>query len=693
MTAVCFLFFIFAEKSGEQHPIFLLFMLKPLTSFCLLLFLIACGTAEQAERRGEAAFHLGEYAEAAAQFRLAYQRTPLKEKVQRGRRAYLMANAYRRYGNTARSLANYRTAERYQYHDSLLSFHIGEGQRIIGAYKEAQQSYERQLSITPHHHLSAIGLQAAKEAQQGATSSDYTAKLAQLFNGSRSDFSPAFLGTQAEQLYFTTTRRQAQGKEPSGITGIMAGDIWFSKKDEKGNWKAPVAVEGGINSDYDEGACAFSPDGRTMYLTICRTDPVYPRMAEIWTSQRSEATWSKPQPLKITNDSLSSYAHPAISPDGRWLYFTSDMPGGLGGYDLWRASLTPKGVGAIENLGSSINTEGNELFPTFRHTGELFFSSDGRGGKGGLDIYKGQLDSLSGSWFIFSLPAPINSQGDDFGLTFEGTKPQGYFSSNRATGGRGWDKLYAFTFPTHTLQLKGWVYEQDGYELPGAQVHIVGTDGTNTKVSALSDGSFDYEIREGVSYAFLASHTGYLNVRGFLPKDSTSQGQKSYTLQFPLPSMNIPVLVRNVFYAFDKAELTERSTEALNRLATLLKENPHIVIELSAHTDSRGRATYNQVLSQRRAESVVQYLTQQGIASHRLVAKGYGLSRPLVVSKKLAAEYDFLQPKDTLHEAYIAKLPAEQQEICHGLNRRTEFRVLRTLVPTATPGIDTANKP
>lgn len=653
-------------------------MQKPSLYLFLLLTMTACGTAEQAERRGHAALHLGEYAEAAAQFRLAYQRTPAKEKEQRGKRAFLMAKTYGRYGNTARSLAYYRTAERYKYADSLLHFYIGEGHRAMGNYKEAQNSYERQLTQTPTHHLSIVGLQAAKEQQHASKSSEYTAKLASLFNGSRSDFSPAFLSQGSDQLYFTTTRRQVEGKELSGITGVMAGDIWVSKKDDKGRWKAPVSVEGGLNTEYDEGAASFSPDGRTMYLTICRTDPTYPRMAEIWTSSRSEAAWSKPQQLKITNDTLSSYAHPAVSPDGKWLYFVSDMLGGFGGTDIWRATLTPKGVGAIENLGNGINTEGDEMFPTFRKTGTLFFSSNGRGGKGGLDIFEATLDSTSGSWHVSSLPYPINSSGDDFGLTFEGDKNQGFFSSNRSTGGRGWDKLYAFTFPSSTLQLKGWVYEQDGYELPAAQVHIIGSDGTNTKMGVLSDGSFDYKIREGVNYAFLASHTGYLNVRAFLPSDSTSDGRKSYTLQFPLPSMNIPVLVRNIFYAFDKATLTERSTEALKRLTELLKENPHIVIELSAHTDHRGSGHYNKNLSQRRAENVVRYLTQQGIEPKRLVAKGYGFTQPIIVSKKLAETYSFLQPKDTLSPSFISKLPLEQQEICHGLNRRTEFKVLRT---------------
>ena len=141
--------------------------------------------------------------------------------------------------------------------------------------------------------------------------------------------------------------------------------ISFSrKKDEKGKWKAVESAEGDINTDFDEGACSFTPDGKTMYLTICRTDPQYPRMAEIWMSTRGDAKWSKPSQVKITGDTLSSYAHPAVSPDGKWLYFTSDMPGGQGGLDIWRIKLDGKhGMGALENLGTDINTKGNECFP------------------------------------------------------------------------------------------------------------------------------------------------------------------------------------------------------------------------------------------------------------------------------------------------------------------------------------------
>ena len=355
------------------------------------------------------------------------------------------------------------------------------------------------------------------------------------------------------------------------------------------------------------------------------------------------------------------------------------MPGGYGGLDLWRADIRQgKGVGIIENLGASVNTPGNESFPSFRPNGTLYFSSDGRGGLGGLDLFFAQEDTLLHEWQVEHLPAPMNSAGNDFGITFDGLHNRGYFSSSRTTGGRGWDKIFEFSYPERLLTVKGWVYEQDGYELPAAQMQMVGSDGTNLKLPVKPDGSFEQEVQPGVRYVFLASCNGYLNFPNQLKVDSIFNEEHQYVLQFPLPSMNIPVLVRNVFYPFDKAEVSPESAPALERLAKLLTDNPHITIELAAHTDYRGNEAYNLNLSQRRAESVVQFLLSKGIARDRLTAKGYGKTVPKVVNRRLAEEQPFLHENDTLTTEFILKLTPEQQEVCNALNRRTEFRVLRT---------------
>lgn len=656
-------------------------IIQGLVPVVIMSALCACSNAERTTRRADAAMAIGEYQEAASLYRRAYMQTAPRERASRGALAYKMGEAYRSFGNVGRALAAYKNAERFGVADSLLLRKQGDMLCYAGNYKGAEEKYEAYLEKNPEDVLALAGYRSSQKAPAiWEAGSAYTVKLDKSFSSSRADYCPAFSDRNGSAVYFSSTRNSGTGGQMSGITGTKPGDIYCLKKDEKGHWKSPEAAEGELNSEWDEGAACFTEDGNTMYFTVCRSDPQYPRMAEIWTSTRNDAKWGKPQALKITADTLSSYAHPALSPDGKWLYFVSDMPGGYGGYDLWRASVVGgHGVGAVENLGPEINTPGNEMFPAFRPSGELYFSSDGREPNlGGLDLYRAKEDTLTKHWEVLHLPYPMNSNGDDFGITFEGLHNRGFFSSNRASAGRGWDKIYSFSFPEILLSVKGWVYEQDGYELPEAVVYMVGNDGTNMKIGVNLEGSFEQPLAPGGKYLFLATCKGYLNYRAELTVDSLAQKEHQYVLQFPLPSISIPVLVRGVYYEFDKADLTDNSREALDRLVKVLKENPNITIELSAHCDYRGRAEYNERLSQRRAESVVRYLTEHGIEAERLTAKGYGESQPKTVSKKMAEKYPFLHENDVLTEEFILKLQPEQQEVCNSLNRRTEFRVLRT---------------
>lgn len=656
-------------------------IIQGLVPVVIMSALCACSNAERTTRRADAAMTIGEYQEAASLYRRAYMQTAPRERASRGALAYKMGEAYRSFGNVGRALAAYKNAERFGVADSLVLRKQGDMLRYAGNYKGAEEKYKAYLEKNPEDVLALAGYRSSQKATAiREAGSAYTVKLDKNFSSSRADYCPAFSDRNGSAVYFSSTRNSGTGGQMSGITGTKPGDIYCLKKDEKGHWKSSEAAEGELNSEWDEGAACFTEDGNTMYFTVCRSDPQYPRMAEIWTSTRNDAKWGKPQALKITADTLSSYAHPALSPDGKWLYFVSDMPGGYGGYDLWRASVVGgHGIGVVENLGPEINTPGNEMFPAFRPSGELYFSSDGREPNlGGLDLYRAKEDTLTKHWEVAHLPYPMNSNGDDFGITFEGLHNRGFFSSNRASAGRGWDKIYSFSFPEILLSVKGWVYEQDGYELPEAVVYMVGNDGTNMKIGVNLEGSFEQPLAPGGKYLFLATCRGYLNYRAELTVDSLAQKEHQYVLQFPLPSISIPVLVRGVYYEFDKADLTDNSREALDRLVKVLKENPNITIELSAHCDYRGRAEYNERLSQRRAESVVKYLTEHGIEAERLTAKGYGESQPKTVSKKMTEKYPFLHENDVLTEEFILKLKPEQQEVCNSLNRRTEFRVLRT---------------
>ena len=644
------------------------------------ILLTGCG-AEQALKKGDKFYALGEYYDASTKYRKAYSQTPAKERQQRGKIALKMAECYRRINYTQKAIAAYNNVIRYKQADSLTQLRLGQQLMKNANYKEAAKAFQTFLDSADiqqqkeYIQLARNGLRSAQKAQQWKEEgSAYTVKRENFFNSRRADYSPMLYGDQYDMLFFTSTRNQAKGDELSGITGTKNADIFFSQKDDKGKWQKPEVIDTELNSDGDEGACSFSPDGRTMYLTQCKTDPSYPRYANIATSNRSDAAWSKATELKLTRDTLSAYAHPAVSPDGQWLYFTSDMPGGMGGYDIWRVRLTTSGVGGVENLGALINTPGDEQFPTFRPNGDLYFSSNGHEGMGGLDIFIAHPDSTG--WTLEHPGYPLNSQGDDFGMTFEGLHNKGFFSSNRGDG-KGWDHIYSFYNPEIIQTVKGWVYEKDGYELPQALVYMVGNDGTNLKLSVKGDGSFTHQIKPGVDYVFLGTCKGFLNHQEHLKVEPVEESEE-YVLQFPLASITAPVLIDNIHYDFDKATLRPESTEALDQLVELLNENPNVTIELSAHADYRGSAAYNKRLSQRRAESVVQYLIEHGISADRLTPVGYGKEKPKTIRRKLTEKYPFLKENDILTEEFIKTLDEEQQEICNQLNRRTEFTVLRT---------------
>ncbi len=628
-------------------------------------------------KQGEKALALGEYFDAAADFKQAYQKTPPKERRSRGAIARRMAFCYDKSLQTGKAIVAYRNAIRYK--EDRDSDHLALAQLLMknGSYKEAAAEFQVALDSMPGNNMATKGLEAARRAPEiRQVGSRYTVKRLDELNGRRADYSPMLLGDNGDEIYFTSTRKEAEGDELSGITGMKPGDIFYSSKDEKGKWTKPVAVTG-ANSAYDEGACCFSPDGREMYLTQCVTDPSSPRYAKIVKSDRADASWGKPSAVEISRDTLSSFAHPAVSPDGAWLYFTSDMPGGMGGLDIWRVRITGHGLGGVENLGSPINTAGDEAFPTFRPNGDLYFSSNGHSGMGGYDIFIAHTDK-AGKTTLSHPGYPLNSAGDDFGMTFEGVHNRGLFSSNRGDA-RGWDHLYSFVNPEIEQTVKGWVYEIDGYELPQAQMYCVGDDGTNEKLTLKSDGSFTKTMSPGVSYLFLAACKGFLNHKEEIKALANPKESRDTTLQFALANISAPVLIDNIFYDFDKATLRDSSKVALDQLVNILNDNPNVTIELAAHTDYVGSAAYNKGLSQRRAESVIRYLIAHGIAADRLTPVGYGKERPRKVNRRLAARYSWLKEGDELTEQFVKALNDNmQQDICNQLNRRTEFTVLRT---------------
>lgn len=643
---------------------------------CLLLTAVAAGCRTPKLSEADAQFQRGEYYDASVTYKKVYNKLRKKEeRPQRGEVAFKMGRCYRLLNMSARASAAFQNALRYEYPDSTTHFMLAQALHADGKYAAALRSYDKYLEFCPDDSLAINCAEGCRTAQEiRARGSRYVVKQAKLFNSRRADFCPMYLGADCDQIYYTSTTEKATGDKKSEITGMKNADVFFSKKNEKGEWERPEPVEGELNTEFDEGIVAFSPDAQTMYLTKARRELNAPTSVEIYTSTRSDAKWSAPVKFEITADTLSTFGHPAVSPDGEYLYFVSDMPGGYGGKDIWRISLKER-QGSLVNLGPDINTEGNDDFPYVRSDGSLYFSSDGHPGMGGLDIFRATAvgDPADLRWKVENMGFPINSAGDDFGITF-GKGEDGFFSSNRGDA-RGYDHIYSFEYDPVRITIEGLVMDKDEEPVKNAIIRIVGNDGSNQKEVARDDGSFSFALQRGVKYVMLAGAKGYLNQKQGFASDSTME-DANYWVEFILPSISKPSVVENIFYDYDKADLRLESKTALNELIAVLHDNPNVTIEMASHTDRWGSDAYNINLSERRAKSVVNYLVENGISRDRLQPHGYGKSRPKTVTKRIARLYPQFKEGDILTEEFIKTLSEEDQQAADQINRRTEFSVL-----------------
>ena len=650
-----------------HFTIYILFLL-------IVSSLYSCKSAKLSD--AEEKQRIGEYYEAAAIYRKVYTKTSPKKRDLRGYIAYRMAECNRLINNTAKATSAYMNAIRYDYPDSTVYLRMGQMLQKTGRYPEAIKNYDIYMENDPSNLLAINGIQGCELAPGWKKNpTRYEVRRMDKFNSRRGEFSPMLAGDKYDQLYFASSRSKDKDAKVSAITGQNNNNLFLVKQDEKGAWLAPVELEDEVNTEYDEGTPSFSPDGNTMYYTYCAQDPEGPRTAEIYISTRSSAKWGKGTRATIVKDSVTALGHPSISPDGKYLYFVSDAVGGFGGKDIFRARVAGNDFGPMENLGEEINTPGDEMFPYVRDSVTLYFASNGHPGMGGLDLFKATQDS-TGKWKVENLGAPINSMADDFGITFAGKEERGFFCSNR-NDARGYDHIYSFERPTITIFIEGIVNDVDEYPIEDATVRIVGKDGLNVKVPVKKDGTYRVELERDIRYVMMASARGYLN-QNYELHTGPEEKNETYIVDFFLSPISKPVVIDNIFYDFDKATLRPESKKALDEMIKMLNDNPNVTIELGAHTDRKGTDQYNERLAQRRAQSVVDYLIAGGIEAARLEAKGYGESVPKTINKKMAKQFDFLKAGDVLTEEFILALPPEQQEIADQINRRTEFKVLRT---------------
>ena len=650
------------------------FQSKYIISLLLLVVLAGCKPVKLSDARMQ--YLRGEYFAASETYRKVYRKIKQSDRPMRGVVAFEMAETYRHLNSTQRAITSYANAIRYGYPDTLMYLHYAQMLHRDGKYKQAEAAYHDYLKLNPNDYLATNGLKGVEFAlsQQGK-SSRYIVRRMDVFNSNRGEFCP-LLAQDDAMLYITSSREDARGDTISAITGMKNNDIFVSSKNDKGEWQKPEVITSEINTKSDEGTPTITPDGNYMYYTFSPMSDVAPTTTKIYYSLRGTGTFSVGQELVINDaDTTSLYAHPSVSPSGDYLYFVSDMPGGYGGKDIWRAGLSENTVLFIENMGSDINTPGDEMFPYLRNDSTLYFSSTGHPGLGGLDLFRASRNRNEG-WNVTNMGVPMNSSADDFGITFEKESEKGFFSSNRGDA-RGRDHIYSFERPDVNVFVEGFAIDKEDQFISGANISVIGADGSQQNFTTKKDGTYSFTAERGMNYLFMASAEGFLNVKKTL-YTTPEEKDTTYYVDFEMSPYTRPVILEHIFYDFDKATLRPESKEELDGLIELLNDNPEIVIELSAHTDRKGSEEYNQKLSLRRAQSVVDYLIENGIDKERLQAAGYGEQQPKEVTKGMAEKYDFMKEGEVLTEQFVEGLTPEQQEIADQINRRTQFKVVDT---------------
>lgn len=639
----------------------------------LVFIVVSCEQVKLSNAREQ--YVNGEYYKASESYRKLYSDTPRDYQALRAIISFEMAEANRKLNRSTRALSSYRNSIRFDYPDTLMYLHYAKMLHKEGEYDLAIEAYTDFLNISPDNWLAINGKKGAELAKVWIENpTRYKVERADVFNLGRSEYSPT-LTQNDEIIYFTSSGENATGVERSPITGMKYADIFKSEKNVRGEWQKPLPIESDVNSEFDEGTPSITSDERYMFYTFSSADPVKSSRPEIYISRKINGEWTSGSPVEINSlDLTSTFAHPAISPSGKYLYFVSDMPGGYGGKDIWRALLsTSYKVISIENLGPEINSLGDEMFPYVRSENLLYFSSDGHPGMGGLDLFSAYYSDDTGKWQIENMGSPVNSSQDDFGITFERNIEKGYFSSNR-NDVRGYDHIYSFEYSSVKIKIEGFVVDQDDEFVSEASVSVIGSDGSQRNLVTNQMGEYQFEAERDVHYVLMTSADGFLN-QNQLIKTTDKEIDTLYYIDFELIPYNKPVILENVFYDFNSATLRPESTSELDELVALLIEHPEIFIELSANTDRFGNDEYNIKLSYERAQSVIKYLSINGVDESRLKAIGNGKSNPQIINNKLAEIYDFFNEGDILTEEYIEKLTPEQQEISDQLNRRTDFVV------------------
>ncbi|MBK7240779.1 MAG: OmpA family protein [Flavobacteriales bacterium] len=646
-------------------------------SFGMLLTTVTLAQGKLAVEADEA-FNKGFYFNAIELYKKAY--TVEKTASAKADLIFKVGESYRALGDAQQSEVWYEKANKAQYADPITYYWIGESLKQQGKYAEAIAAFNKYKEKKPNDMRADASILACQNAQKWKDSpTRYSVDPEVLLNTPDYDFTPAFADKKNEIVVFTSTRSGASGTDIDQIIGTSFSDLFTSSRDRLGKWSEPTKLPSELNTFGNEGAPIFNEKRNLMYFTRCPMEKKKVYGCDIWVSKKVGNNYSAPEmlvlkPEKDKNDSMT-VGHPALTADDGMMIFASNVPfgGHKGGKDLYYIKLDKDGkpVGTPVNLGADINTPKDELFPFVREDGSLYFATSGFPGMGGMDQFRAE-PAGEGKWTApENLKAPLNSPYDDFGIIYDGKEDRGYFTSNRP-GGKGMDDIWRFFMPNMEFALQGTVYDKiTSLPISGANISVVGTNGSNFSATTDENGGFNFAengkdryIKENTSYSILAEKEGYLVVKDQVTtvglNESTTFAKEYFLQPTIIEGSVVDIKLPEVQYDLGKHFLREESKDSLETLYQTMIDNPTIVIELSAHTDSRDNDARNMTLSQNRAQSCVNYLVTKGIDPARMVPKGYGESKLRITDKQIAA----MKTK-------------EEQEAAHQQNRRTEFRVLR----------------
>ena len=647
-----------------------------LTTTAIIAFLFSVNAQKNYLKDADVAYDNHQYFNAIELYKQAY--TKVKKADAKARILFRTGDAYQQINDLKGAETYYSKAIKAKYPDPIAILNLADVLKAQQKYPEAIVEYNNYKKEMPSDVRGENGVKSCELSQQWKDAKNTPETRLKvdnmaLINSKESDFSPAYSDKKYTSLIFTSTRQGATGA--IDITnGQNHSDLYEAKLDKNGKWSTPAPLVAALVSKMNEASVSVSKKGDVMFMTRCPEAKGKSLKCQLYVCKKQGPSWAEPELLPFNVDSVS-FAHPAINVAGDVLYFTSKLAGGYGGKDIWMSTFNKKDKawGQPVNLGPSVNTAGDEMYPYMADDDKtLYFSSNYHLGMGGLDIFKAEK-AADGKFTKApeNLKSPMNSAGDDFGIIFEGKKIKGYFSSNRE-GGKGSDDIYSFILPPLNFNLTGTVVSDENNEpVLNALIHLKGSSGDMYEFKTTADGKYNFKLKENTSYEVTVatdkSTTSKTFTLGFLANKDMGKlttvdenESKDFVKDFALTPVKAEIRFPAVLYELGKADLKPESKDSLNFLYQTLMDNPSIVIELQAHTDSRGNDAKNQLLSDARAKSCVDYLNiEKKIPLDRLKSKGWGEKKLLI--------------KDVVINKAKTK---EEKEALHQKNRRTVFRIV-----------------